>query len=405
MGDQRGRATVMMFSSLSAFELVLPRKIVFGWGQRQVLREELPRLGKRVFVVLGSRTLETTHTIDELRELSVAAGLRWHLVAKIDHEPTIADVDEVAQSVRDLGGGGDDVVLAVGGGSAIDLAKAVAAMATNREGESVRDYLENVGRGLKLVNLPLPVVAIPTTAGTGAEATRNAVISSSEPSVKKSLRDERIMPTLAIVDPELTVTNPPHVTAAAGMDAITQLIESYVTVRRRPIPQSLVPQALKLAFQCLPKAFAEPTDRPAREGMAFAALISGICLANSGLGLAHGVAASLGAIARIPHGFACALMLPVALEVNRSVCRSEFAYLARSAFEREFTDDDEAVDYFIARVRELQELLAIPHRLSKLGIKHDLIPAIVRGARGSSMSGNPRQLSDEELVKVLERIF
>jgi alcohol dehydrogenase class IV len=296
-------------------------------------------------------------------------------------------------------------MLAVGGGSALDLAKAVAAMTTNNEGESVRDYLENVGRGLKLVNPPLPVVAMPTTAGTGAEATRNAVISSYDPPFKKSLRDDGIMPILAVIDPELTVSNPRHVTAAAGMDAITQLIESYVTVRRRPIPQALAPQALKTAFRCLPQAFAEPTNRSAREGMAFAALVSGICLANSGLGLAHGVAASLGVVARVPHGLACALMLPVALEVNRTVCRSELAHLAKVAFERRFANDDEAVDHLISAVRDLQAKLEIPDRLSKLGIQWDNIPAIVRGSRGSSMSGNPRQLTDEELFKILEAIF
>jgi len=395
----------MVFSGLSAFDLVLPRKIVFGWGRRHVLRDELPRVGKRVFTVLGSRTLETTHFVDELRDLVNGAGLKWQLVGRIDHEPTIDDVDQIAALVRDLKGGPGDVMLAVGGGSALDLAKAVAALTTNNEGESVRDYLENVGRGLKLVNPPLPVVAMPTTAGTGAEATRNAVISSYDPPFKKSLRDDRIMPILAVIDPELTVSNPRHVTAAAGMDAITQLIESFVTVRRRPIPQALAPQALQIAFRCLPQAFEEPTNQTAREGMAFAALVSGICLANSGLGLAHGVAASLGVVARVPHGLACALMLPVALEVNRTVCRSELAHLAKVAFERNFANDDEAVDQLISEVRDLQAKLEIPDRLSKLGIQRDNIPAIVRGSHGSSMSGNPRQLTDDELFRILEAIF
>lgn len=403
-GDANEGVT-MVFSGLSAFDVVLPRKIVFGWGRRQVLREELPRIGKRVFVVLGSRTLETTHFVDELCNSVVTAGLKWEVIGRIGHEPTIDDVDQVARSVRDRKAGPGDIMLAVGGGSAIDLAKAVAAMVTNDEGDSVRDYLENVGRGLKLVNPPLPVVAMPTTAGTGAEATRNAVISSYDPPFKKSLRDDGIMPILAVVDPELTVSNPRHVTAAAGMDAIAQLIESYVTVRRRPIPQALAPQALAIAFRCLPQAFVEPTDRAAREGMAFAAMVSGICLANSGLGLAHGVAASLGSVARVPHGVACAVMLPVALEVNRTVCRSELAYLAKVAFQRDFSDEDEAVNHLISEVRDLQARMEIPDRLSKLGIQRESIPSIVRGARGSSMSGNPRQLTDEELVKILEAIF
>jgi len=395
----------MVFTSLSDFDFVAPRKIVFGWGRRTALREELPRIGRRAFVVLGSRTLEETSRIEELKELVVRGGVKWQLLARIHHEPAIEDVDRVAESLRGQGASEGDIVLAVGGGSALDLAKAVAAMATNCEGRSIRDYLENVGRGLKLVRPPLPVVAIPTTAGTGAEATRNAVIACYDPPVKKSLRDDRIMPVLAVVDPELTVLNPPHVTAASGMDAITQLIESYVTVRRKAIPLMLVPHALKIAFRCLPVAYRDPSDRSAREGMAFAALISGMCLANSGLGLAHGVAAAIGAIAQVPHGIACAVMLPIALEINRHVCQSELAQLARIAFECGFADDDEAVDFLIQKVRAMQTELEIPDCLGKLGIRRDMIPAIVRESRGSSMSGNPRQLTDAELANILEELF
>jgi len=395
----------MVFTGLSEFDFVAPRKIVFGWGRRTVLREELPRIGKRAFVILGSRTLEKASVLEELCEFVAQGGVEWQLVTTLHHEPAIEDVDRVAELLRSYGAGAEDIVVAVGGGSAMDLAKAVAAMATNCEGASVRDYLENIGRGLKLVRPPLPVVAIPTTAGTGAEATRNAVIVCYDPPVKKSLRDDRIMPILAVVDPELTVSNPPRVTAASGMDAITQLIESYVTVRRRPIPQMLVPQALRTAFRCLPVAYRNPSDRSAREGMAFAALISGMCLANSGLGLAHGVAAALGAIAQVPHGIACAVMLPIALEVNRHVCRSELAQLARIALDCKTPDDDKAVDFLIEKVRGMLTELGIPDCLRKLRIQSESIPAIVRESRGSSMSGNPTQLSDTELVKVLEKFF
>ncbi|HPU06882.1 MAG TPA: iron-containing alcohol dehydrogenase [Thermogutta sp.] len=395
----------MVLSDLAHFDLIVPRKIIFGWGRRTALREELPRLGKRVLVISGSRTLEKAGLFDELQQLVMEGGLDWQIVARIHSEPTVTDVDEVSNAVRALGVRQGDIVLAVGGGSAIDLAKAVAAMVTQDPGASIRDYLENIGRNLKLIQPALPVVAVPTTAGTGAEATRNAVICSHDPPVKKSLRDDRIMPYLAVVDPELTVSNSRAITAAAGMDAITQLIESYVSVRRRPIPQILAPQALRIAFQCLPNAFTNPMDRTAREGMAFAALISGICLANSGLGMAHGVAAALGALGEVPHGIACAVMLPVALQVNRSVCPSELAYLARIAFDQKFANDEEAIDYLISEVRNLQAKLEIPDRLSKLGIHRELIPAIVNESRGSSMSGNPKQLKDDELMEVLEQIL
>ncbi len=206
-----------------------------------------------------------------------------------------------------------DFMLAIGGGAAIDLAKAAGAMAANDQSPTVKDYLENVGRDLKIVNPPLPVLAMPTTAGTGAEATKNAVISSYDPPFKKSLRDDRLMPRIALVDPELTVSVPANVTAASGMDAITQLFESYISRKARPIPQALAVQGLKIAIPAIVEAVEKPDSRTAREAMAHAALLSGMALANSGLGMAHGVAPALGIHCRVPHGVACALMLPVAL--------------------------------------------------------------------------------------------
>lgn len=391
--------------SLQAYELVTPRKIVFGWGSRSALVEELPRLGNRALVIGGSRTLEKTGALDEIRNYVEKAGVAWEFVACISREPLVADVDEVTLRIKELGTRPGDVVLAIGGGSAIDLAKAVAGMVTNTQGESVRDYLENVGRGLKLTRPPLPVVALPTTAGTGAEATRNAVISNLDPPFKRSLRDDRLMPVLAIVDPELTVTQPPAVTAHSGLDAITQLIESFVSVRRKPIPQILAAEGLRLALNSLRTAYHHPEDRAAREAMAQAALLSGICLANSGLGMAHGIAAALGAVAGIPHGLACALMLPVALRVNRDVAAGALAYLARTALERDFPEDFQAVDALISEIERLLEDLNVPRALGALGVKAGDIPTIAHGAFGSSMSGNPRKISPQEVEEMLRAML
>jgi len=267
----------------------------------------------------------------------------------------------------------------------------------------VKDYLENGGRDLKRVHDPLPVMAMPTTAGTGAEATRNAVISCYDPPFKKSLRSEKILPRFALVDPELTVSVPPEVTAASGMDAITQLIESYLSRKAQPIPRALAVDGLKKAIPAIAEAVSSGRSQPARENMAHAAMISGMCLANSGLGMAHGVAAALGVHCRVAHGTACALMLPVALRVNRQVRQAEFARLAHILFGKgPSTSVEEAADLFIAEISALCDRVGVPRRLSQLGVTAGQIPALVRDSRGSSMSGNPRELSDEELTKILE---
>jgi alcohol dehydrogenase class IV len=314
----------------------------------------------------------------------------------------VADVDRTALSLRDRGAGEGDLVLAVGGGSAIDLAKAAAAMATNRGSPTVKDYLEGVGSGLQLEADPLPLMVMPTTSGTGSEATKNAVISSYDPPFKKSLRSDRMVPRVVLIDPELSVSVPGPTTAATGMDAITQLIESYVTRRASPIPQAIALQGLALATPSIVRAVRDGTDREARERMAHAALLSGMALANSGLGMAHGVAAALGIHARVAHGLACAVMLPQTLRVNREVRRAELARLGEAACGRTFASEDDGAKALIDKVEELCAAVSIPRRLGDLGVRREQIPAIVKSSRGNSMSGNPREVPDEELTAILE---
>jgi alcohol dehydrogenase class IV len=301
-----------------------------------------------------------------------------------------------------LGGGAGDFLLAIGGGSALDLAKAAAALATNRGSPTVRDYLEGVGRGLKITHPPLPLMALPTTAGTGAEVTKNAVISSYDPPFKKSLRSDGMMPAVVLVDPELTVSVPAKVTIQTGMDAITQLLESYLSRRARPIPQALCLQGLPLALGAITKAVEDGTNQEARTQMAHAALLSGLALANSGLGLAHGVAAALGVHCRVPHGLACAVMLPAALRVNREVRRAEMAYLAGLLLEDRFPSEETGAEALIGLMVGLCQRLGIPQRLSELGVRHNHLPDLVHSSHGNSLDGNPRDLSDEELFRLLE---
>lgn len=389
-----------------SYDFYAPPRIVFGWGRRREVGALGRSLGHRALLLSGLPPATAAEVLGEIRETLESQSIDSTLVETILHEPEVQDVDRVALELRGLGAGHGHFLLAIGGGAAIDLAKAAAVLATNRQSPTVADYLENVGRDLRINEPPLPVLAMPTTAGTGAEATRNAVISSYDPPFKKSLRDERILPRIALVDPELSVTVPPDVTAASGMDAITQLIESYISRKAQPIPQALSVQGLTLAIPALAEAAENGTSRQARERMAHAALLSGMALANSGLGMAHGVAPALGIHCRVPHGLACAVMLPTALRVNREVCQAELASLARHVLNLSPTiPDDEAVETFIDTIETLCRRVGVPQRLGELGVRHDQIPDLVKSSRGNSMSGNPRELSDRELTEILEKLL
>ena len=398
------------------YSFFAPRQIVFGWGRRLELGPLAAQLGRRALLVSGSRTLERSGVIDHLISQLQAAGLDVLQFSTASREPEVRDVDQLVAKLRLLDPTDADVVIAVGGGSTIDLAKAAAALATNRHGESVQDFLEGVGRGLQITQPPLTLIAMPTTAGTGAEATKNAVISSnsetaeSNPSgvtavpYKKSLRSELMVPRLVLIDPELTVSVPSDVTAFTGMDAITQLIESYISRRAAPIPQGLCLHGLKLAIPALPIAVQDGSSQPAREAMAHAALLSGMALANSGLGFAHGVAAALGVTCQVPHGLACAVMLPAALNLNLPVCTRELADMER-LFDPEVGIDPVAANAFIDRIESLCESLNIPARLRDIGVKHEQLVALVPGSQGNSMSGNPRNVSNSKLAQILEEMW
>lgn len=389
-----------------SYEFIAPRRIVFGWGKRTQIGELAKTLGRRAFVVYGSQVLVDQGGLDALGTSLRDAQVEMVSIGLINHEPEVDDVDRAAAEVRTAHPVAGDFVLAVGGGAAIDFGKALAAMATNTQSSNVKDYLEGVGQGLILVEEPLPILAMPTTAGTGAEATRNAVISSYQPAFKKSLRDERLVPRIALVDPELSVTVPPEVTAASGMDAITQLIESFISRKSQPIPQALAVQGLRMAIPAIVEAVENGSSREAREKMAHAALLSGMALANSGLGMAHGVAAALGVHARVPHGAACALLLPVALRVNSEVRKAELAMLSHLLFgPAPASSDDDAVRVLIREIEALCDRVRVPRRLAEVGVTPEQIPAIVESSRGSSMSGNPKDLSDEELTQILEDLL
>jgi alcohol dehydrogenase class IV len=387
------------------FDFFANSRVVFGWGRRVEVGQFARTLGRRAFMVTGSTALERQGMIDEIAASLRQAGVEVFPLAAASREPEVTDVDRALAELLKHDPGPSDLILAIGGGSAIDLAKAVSAMATNRHGSSIADFLEGVGKGLKIEVPPLAVLAMPTTAGTGSEATKNAVISSTNPAYKKSLRSELMIPRGVLIDPELTVGLPPRVTAQTGMDAITQLIESYLSRRAQPIPQALALDGLARALPAITRAVSAGSDRPAREAMAYAAFLSGLSLANSGLGFAHGVAAALGIHCGMPHGLACAVMLPTALRVNKEVRRAEIARLWTLVDDQSRLAEADAAEQFIQHIDEIARQIGMPRRLSALGVERSMIPSLVKSSRGNSMDGNPRDVSDDELSRLLEAML
>ena len=268
----------------SSFEFATAGRILFGSGRVTDAISAAKQMGSRALLVTG-RSAERTAEFEK----NLADAELLGLAIRIEGEPTVPAVSRAALLASEAG---CDVVIALGGGSAIDAGKAIAAFLTNRS--EPLDYLEVIGNGRALEQTPAPWIAIPTTAGTGAEVTRNAVLASPEHHVKVSLRSPFLLAPLAIVDPELTRGLPPEVTASSGLDALTQLIEAYVSVRANPLTDSFCRDGLPRAARALPRAFQDGSDMDARTDMALASLMSGLALANAGLGAVHGFAGPIG---------------------------------------------------------------------------------------------------------------
>ncbi len=394
------------------YDWTAPALVHFGWGRRIELAKTVRTISganssgataNRAFIQGGSRTLAATTAYADLLRSLRDDGLQVVELPVQSREPLVEDVDAAVMLLRTAGAGPGDVVVAIGGGSAIDLAKAAAAVSVQPHSQNIGDYLEGVGRGLTLQVRPLPVVALPTTGGTGTEATRNAVITGVRPAFKKSLRSILLVPSAVLIDPELGVTVPANVTAWSGMDAITQLIESFVSCRRSPLPQALAREALPAAWNSLPVVVRNGSNRPAREALAHAAFVSGLCLANSGLGLAHGVAAALGSQHGVPHGLACAALLPLSIRANLSIVRPLYAELELlvGAAPPE-SDPDLAAPLLLDAVYNLLAELEIPTRLAAFGVKREHLDALAEGSQGNSLNGNPRPIGTEELRRLLE---
>jgi len=410
--------------ALAAYDFATPPLIRFGAGRIAEIGAAVAQLGRRAWIIGGGRSLAASGARERIDASLRASGIDSRIIATSGGEPT---VDQVAAALAGIASENRDgvVMVAVGGGATIDLAKAVAALATNMPAglasgpdrdahldTFVVDHLEGVGRGLTIGQWPLPVVAVPTTAGTGAEATRNAVISCPRRRFKKSMRSPMMVPRVALVDPDLTASCDPTTIAASGLDCITQLIESFICRFKQPLPQCLVLESLPRALHALPRLLLNKPDgddpqhwtdsRAAdRAAMSHAALLSGMALTNSGLGMAHGVAAALGIGCGTPHGLACAVMLPAAMRVNRKAAEHDFARLERAVDPAAPSDDPAAADAFMERIERLCLASGMPHRLSELGVFADQIDWLAENSGGASMRGNPVTLTPAELRGVL----
>lgn len=388
-----------LLTSVRGQGLKLPGTVIFGsgeLGQAGWAAEKLAN-GGTALLVTGGQSANLFGHKDRVCAILTEFGIETTPFAAGSGEPTVEMVDAGAARTRETQPG---VVIGLGGGSVIDTAKAVAALATNPG--SVEDYLEGVGRGWKVERPPLPFIAIPTTSGTGAEMTRNSVVGSRKKHFKKSMRDDRMVATFAIVDPELTLSVPPKVTAIGGLDTIAQLIEPCISVRRRSETTALALEALRHCRQSLPRAFRQPGDLRARENLAFASMFSGVCLANAGLALAHGIASGMGARHDLTHGLICGVMLPHTLRYNREACESELRE-ALAAF-LEVEADSGTIDRGIAALEELNRFLGVPPDFKHLQLADAELERIAEASIGNSLAGNPVPMDAKAVYEFLRTV-
>ncbi len=382
--------------SLNSFELGLPSKVVFGRGVSKDAAQLATQMGRSILLVTGKQTQRVQSIIDLLQHK--AARMTHHIVTG---EPTVWALNAGVAKARDAG---CDAVLAVGGGSTLDMGKAIAAM-LNNPGDPL-EYLEVVGAGQPLINRSVPCITVPTTAGTGAEVTRNAVLCVEDQHVKVSLRSPLILPAAAYIDPDMTKVMPPSITATTGCDALLQLMEAYTTRRSNPLTDMLCVNGLKQAFWALPAAVEDGDNMDAREAMCLASLYSGIALTNAGLGAIHGFAAAIGGLTGARHGATCAALAPSVLRTNIKAIRERccdcpvlgrYQQLAAMATQR----DDAPAEALADWLEDLIVRLHIP-TLKEQGLSADALPQLVSQARqASSMKGNPIELTEEEMLDTL----
>ncbi len=379
------------------FEFASAGRIIFGDGSANQLPQLAREKGRHALLVTDSFQPEAvTRLIDTLPNADLQIT---HF--PVSGEPTVEVIDQAKATALTAG---CDLVISIGGGSVIDTGKASAALIPN-DGETL-DYLEVIGAGRKLIATPLPFIALPTTAGTGAEVTKNAVLGSKKHRVKVSLRDNRMLADIALVDPQLTHSVPPAVTASTGMDALTQVLEPFVSHFANPLTDGMCSEGLRRAGRSLRMVYTEPDNAAARSDMALTSLLGGLALANAKLGAVHGFAGVIGGMYDAPHGAVCAALLPPVMAANMQALKARepnnpalkrYEYAAQFLlFERAASAQD-AMDW----ISETSRIFEIPG-LGAYGVREDDFDEIVeKSSVSSSMKGNPIALGAEELSEIL----
>jgi alcohol dehydrogenase class IV len=378
------------------FEFSTANRILFGQGTLKQAAPIAASFGRRALIVTGSTSNHVTALLAQLEPYHVESA-----VFVVSSEPSLEIMQQGTQLALDLD---CEVIIGLGGGSALDTGKAIAALLTNI-GDPL-DYLEVIGRGQAITQTPLPYIAIPTTAGTGSEVTRNAVLASHEHHVKVSLRSPLMLPRVAIIDPELTYSLPPSITASTGLDALTQLIEPYTCNAPNPLVDAICREGMQRAARSLKRAYQDGSDVAAREDMSIAALFGGLALANARLGAVHGFAGPFGGLYPAPHGMICARLLPFVVEANvralqerepNSPVLQRYAEVAQLLTGRSTAKASDAIGWLHQLCGDLD---VAP--LSQFGFISNDIPLVTAQAqKASSMKGNPIMLNAEELSEIL----
>ncbi len=385
---------------VTAFNFYKTPEIYFGEGKLALLPELISRLGEKILIITGESSFINSQQARTLFSQLDANHIGYNH-EKIKHEPSPSDVDAIVNKYQKIT---IDAVVAIGGGSAIDTGKAVSAMLLLNE--PVKDYLEGIGNK-KHPGFKIPFIAVPTTAGTGSEATNNAVIAETGPDgFKRSLRHKNFMPDIALVDPELTKTCPPAQTALSGMDTFTQLLESYLSVKANRLTTALALDGIKVVKKTLKNAVSDGSNTETRAGMSYAALLSGIALANAGLGLVHGFAASIGGLKDIPHGLVCGTLMGVINRFtiekllkseNQSLSIKKYTRLGKILSEEEGRSDEDYAFYVANYIENLTKDLKIP-TLSRFSFSEEEISKIVKTTEHKN---HPVIFSQEELREIL----
>ena len=366
-------------------EFRTPGKILFGVGALESLGKETRTLGRRAILVTGRRAMAQAGTTGRCLAILAAAGIETAVFDRVEPEPDVTTVDRCRETLRRHAA---DVVIGLGGGSAIDVAKVAAGLA--REDEPTRAFHQ----GKRITRPGLPIIAVPSSAGTGSEMTNNGVISDHERQFKTSIRDESLVPTVALVDPAVTLSSPPRVTATSGIDALVQAVESYLSRFATPLTEAISLRAAEEMVRALPVVVTRGGDLELRTAAAWGSAMAGLALTNARLGVIHGMAHPVGVRFGVPHGLACGVLLPAALEFNREAAPAKFAALARL-----FGGDP------VAYAGGLLTACGLPTRLTEYHLDPAAFASMADEALPSgSTKANPRPVTKEDIIAMLHGI-